>query len=353
MADFKLPSIEFVEPVSIGNEDIFGGAQYFPNMRTLKVGSGNTSFNSNSAEGIWIGKNIFSGAPFSVDMQGNLTASSATISGTITATSGFIGGWQINPTTLTGGGVTLDSAGIITGGIIRTSASGQRVVMDGTTNQIDFFDGVFPVAVGVIKGQAGSLAFLASGTPPSELELSQGGFELQNGTWVFKAVGNNLTLEAGAADFISINAVSPNKEIKFAADLVPDGIETLGTTIGKWGGLFLEGNIEMEGNINIEGNIGLNGNLTVQGLGIFQDDIILGNSATISGDAFTRTIDRNWAPDNSLSGRQLGTATNKWKNLFLFAENTTGMEAGELRFNSLTGKLHFHDGVSVREVQLL
>lgn len=61
---------------------------------------------------------IFSGPTgtpsFKVTPAGALTATNATITGSITATSGTIGGWTIGATTLTGGGVTLDSAGGIT-----------------------------------------------------------------------------------------------------------------------------------------------------------------------------------------------------------------------------------------------
>ena len=84
-----------------------------------------SSFNDATA-GIWMGldDNIMKlslgdGSSF-LTWNGTTLA----ISGTLTATAGTIGGWTINDTTLTGGGVTLDSAGVITGGIIQTDAAG-------------------------------------------------------------------------------------------------------------------------------------------------------------------------------------------------------------------------------------
>ena len=49
-------------------------------------------------------------APFRVHEDGSLVATSATISGSITATSGAIGGWTITATAITSGSVTLNSA---------------------------------------------------------------------------------------------------------------------------------------------------------------------------------------------------------------------------------------------------
>lgn len=52
-------------------------------------------------------------APFRVSPAGVLVATSATITGSITSTSGTIGGWTIGATTLTGGNLTLNSSGSI------------------------------------------------------------------------------------------------------------------------------------------------------------------------------------------------------------------------------------------------
>lgn len=58
----------------------------------------------------WIGtKLLIKGANFTLDGSGNLTASSATVSGAITATSGAIGGWSVASTTISSTGVTMTS----------------------------------------------------------------------------------------------------------------------------------------------------------------------------------------------------------------------------------------------------
>ena len=59
-------------------------------------------FGANSLDGMWLGAPVWNEAPFRVDMNGNLYASSATITGSITATSGDIGGWVVNQFGLTG-----------------------------------------------------------------------------------------------------------------------------------------------------------------------------------------------------------------------------------------------------------
>ena len=72
--------------------------------------------------------------------NGNFEANNGTFRGNITATSGTIGGWTIGATTLTGGGTTLNSNGTITGGIIQTSATGNRIVLSGTDNKLEFLN---------------------------------------------------------------------------------------------------------------------------------------------------------------------------------------------------------------------
>ena len=62
---------------------------------------------------------------FSVNSSGDLTATSATITGTVTATGGSVGGWSIGATTLTGGSTTLNSNGTITCADLQASTGGK------------------------------------------------------------------------------------------------------------------------------------------------------------------------------------------------------------------------------------
>ena len=81
---------------------------------------------------------------------GVMTATSATVTGTINATAGYFGtvsnGWSISSTGITGVGTGSITGGaingsIITGGTIQTSAGSTAVKMVGSTNSIDFIYG--------------------------------------------------------------------------------------------------------------------------------------------------------------------------------------------------------------------
>ena len=60
---------------------------------------------------IWVGHATAASAPFRVEKDGGLVASDATITGSVTASTGAIGGWTIGATTLSNNNATLDSAG--------------------------------------------------------------------------------------------------------------------------------------------------------------------------------------------------------------------------------------------------
>lgn len=78
-----------------------------------------------------------------ITAAGELEASSGTFRGSITATSGTIGGFVIGATTLTGGtslSFSSTGTGIITSGTIRTASSGTRVEMSGTNNRLDVYN---------------------------------------------------------------------------------------------------------------------------------------------------------------------------------------------------------------------
>jgi len=76
---------------------------------TLNVGSGDKVLKYDSRYGFWLGDANFDDAPFSVDLEGNVIATSATITGVITATTGKIGG-TANYWDITAGAITAVSA---------------------------------------------------------------------------------------------------------------------------------------------------------------------------------------------------------------------------------------------------
>jgi len=68
--------------------------------KSISLGSGNNVFIADADSGIQLGHATFGSAPFRVSPTGALTATSATIQGAVTATSGDIGGFNIDSTTL-------------------------------------------------------------------------------------------------------------------------------------------------------------------------------------------------------------------------------------------------------------
>lgn len=58
---------------------LVSGQNVFSNMASMKIGAGTKSFKADES-GIWLGANKFIDAPFSVDMAGNIVASSLDLS---------------------------------------------------------------------------------------------------------------------------------------------------------------------------------------------------------------------------------------------------------------------------------
>lgn len=110
----------------------------------LGLGRDNNVLKFDSVNGLWIGNKVFGSAPFRVSIAGALVATSATISGSITATSGSIGGWTIGATTLSATNITLTSGaantanitvgtGATAGGLNSANASTDIVFWAGST----------------------------------------------------------------------------------------------------------------------------------------------------------------------------------------------------------------------------
>lgn len=82
------------------------------NSGTPRFRVGTVSGGTTLVKGLyWDGSNLqVKGTNFTLDASGNLTATNATLTGTVTATAGAIGGWAIGATTLSAGAVSLDSS---------------------------------------------------------------------------------------------------------------------------------------------------------------------------------------------------------------------------------------------------
>jgi hypothetical protein len=115
-------------------------------------------------QGIWAGNANPDSADFSVDLDGNLVATNATISGavnatsgsfsgTITASSGQIGGFTIGATALTATNIVADSSGYVSVG-----AGDDVAVMSGTDSDFRFWAGkADPATAAFVVDKAGNV----------------------------------------------------------------------------------------------------------------------------------------------------------------------------------------------------
>ncbi len=81
-----------IKPLKGRDIDTFGQLQ-FENLERISAGRGDNSLNFDS-DGLWIGNQYFDQAPFSVDLDGNLIASNALITGQIIAGTGSEVDWS-------------------------------------------------------------------------------------------------------------------------------------------------------------------------------------------------------------------------------------------------------------------
>ena len=79
------------------NGGVIGGFTPDP-VEGIYVGTGVTRVQMKPGVGIWAGATLFADAPFSVTKAGTLISTDATITGTLTATAGVIGGFTIDAT---------------------------------------------------------------------------------------------------------------------------------------------------------------------------------------------------------------------------------------------------------------
>lgn len=117
-------AIENADIVNLSADKITSGTLNGINMT---IGTGNDVFKASSS-GIHLGNANFGSAPFKVDMDGNLIATSVEVTGAINTQSGS----ELNLDYVVAGTLTAGSIqGItITGSTIRTAASGARITLD-------------------------------------------------------------------------------------------------------------------------------------------------------------------------------------------------------------------------------
>ena len=121
------------------------GAHFFRNVKQLQVGFGSNVFRVDR-QGMWAGAERFADAPWSVDWEGNMTATSLDLSAylevgealsDVQASVGDLSDINTDLGYIVAGTVV----GIeVIGGLIRTSTTGARIEIDGTTDSIESWD---------------------------------------------------------------------------------------------------------------------------------------------------------------------------------------------------------------------
>jgi len=118
MADFNQTNLE--NPASeLSEAEVISLIQSQLNnyQSQIRVGTNSDIIRMETSEGFSIGGTTFTNSPFRVNMSGDLTATSATITGSITSTSGTIGGFTLGATTLSATNLTLTSGAANTANI--------------------------------------------------------------------------------------------------------------------------------------------------------------------------------------------------------------------------------------------
>ena len=173
---------------------------------SLIAGSGTTRVSLDTANGIHLGNNTFSSAPFRVTRAGALTATSVTITGEVNATSG----------------VTADAitkVGVITGSLITSSslASSSLESVKLTTGSLNDASSSLSVASKSMADQVilGSSAVTVQANDDNRAVLTTSGLEIFQGGTSRADFGSTTTIGNTSGQHISIDANSI--DIKTAA----------------------------------------------------------------------------------------------------------------------------------------
>lgn len=181
----------------------------------LKTGSGTTATGIGGNQAFWAGADSSSSAPFRVAYDGTMVATSATLSGTIYATDGYIGssesdGWAINSNAIqhgtvgSEGGYILNAAGNTTASINSTSRSNLALAIgnkfavgkDGTLYangaNITGID-ASNITTGTLSASRIAVSGITSigASNGRHLNLTSSGFEVLNNTTKYLVVSEN------------------------------------------------------------------------------------------------------------------------------------------------------------------
>lgn len=262
-----VPYMELSDP-SEEQEGMYRG------VKELQIGQGSNVLRADQ-QGLWLGAARFEDAPFRVDMEGNITATSLDLSNflEIGEALGDIGAGNITSTYIANGAIvtgklaaqavtaakidvtdlfaqTITATGSITGltltgGIVRTASSGSRAQLNGATNSLQVYNG------STMRMQlAGEvlLFYNSSGTTTGSLYAGATGMLISadSGNLVLSTASSSKDVAIAISS--SVVALFTNTVIGFDRDLDMGGndITSIGS-LGLSGGLTLGGNLNMGG----------------------------------------------------------------------------------------------------------
>lgn len=190
-----------------------------------KLYSGMETFDSDSA-GVYLGTDgiALGGGKFTVDKNGNITATSGTFSGTIESATGHIGGWTISSNSLTGrdGWVSINPDQLKYGNNFNVDSDGNLTATNATVSgEVNATTGTFNNGtfnnVDIESGQIGGLT-IASGTISGEnLSItSDGRINATNASISGAITATSLTLGSGVT--IGVSKVSGLADVATSGD---------------------------------------------------------------------------------------------------------------------------------------
>lgn len=174
---------------------------------SIVIGSGSTSFHVDASANMWLGATTFAAAPFKVSNAGAATASGLAINGSST----FAG--------------SITSSATITGGTVQTAASGNRVVMTGSSLQVINSAGTSTLSLNItaavpviaFTGTSGGVTATSSlllASTASSLALSgQTGLSItaNGGTLsIFRDGSNNISITTGGVSVAGVTNFANN-----------------------------------------------------------------------------------------------------------------------------------------------
>jgi len=199
------------------------GGLGFSNLGSMQIGEGSQVFRGDRS-GIWLGANTFADAPFSVDMQGNLISTTATITGYAkgfvstlvwTATDADTASWA-SGTIKTSDGTSYSITSGNTGNIAATTYvyldpdTSITVLQKTTTATTAVGDEIILVAI-VQKGATGAKCIIdvisSQGTTVDGDRITTGKIESADGNTYFDLDNDRLVLNDGTDNRVVIGDV--------------------------------------------------------------------------------------------------------------------------------------------------